>query len=275
MHPVLFHLGPLTLHAFGAMMALGFLAALAAMRRLARGGFGHLADDHLSRLLVWLMVGGVLGARLAYVAEHWTSEFAASPGSIIRIDQGGLMFYGGVLGAVAAILLFARVNRLHPLEILDLCAAVLPLGHAFGRIGCFLNGCCHGFRCCGPGGVRFPAGSMAWREQVADGLIGPEAPYSLPVVPTQLIEALANLALFAVLYAIARRHPRRGRVTALYMVLYALVRFHTEMLRGDARLQVGALSIGQVASLLLLAIGAGGLLALRRTPRRVGSPPTP
>lgn len=272
MHPVLFQIGPVTLHAFGAMMALGFLAALAAMRSLSRGGFTGLSDDHLSRLLVWLMVGGVLGARLAYVAEHWASEFAANPGSIVRIDQGGLMFYGGVLGAVAAILLFARVYRLHPLDVLDLCAAALPLGHAFGRIGCFLNGCCHGFRCQGPGGVSFPAGSLPWREQVADGLIGPEAPSSLPVVPTQLIEALANLALFAVLYAVARRHPRRGRVTALYLVLYAVVRFHTEMLRGDARMQVGALSVGQAVSLLFLAAGVGGLVARKLIPRRAGPP---
>ena len=272
MHPIIFQLGPFTLHAFGAMMALGFLAALLAMRRLARGGFGSLTDDHLSRLLVWLMAGGVLGARLAYVAEHWTSEFAANPGSIIRIDQGGLMFYGGVLGAVAAILLFARVYRRRPLDILDLCAAVLPLGHAFGRIGCFLNGCCHGIRCQGPGGVRFPAGSMPWREQVSRGLIDASAATSEPVVPTQLIESGANLAVFAVLYAVARRHPRPGHVTALYLVLYAVVRFYTEMLRGDSRLLVGTLSIGQIVSLLLLVIGIGVLLALWIRPRRADPP---
>ncbi|MGI6098781.1 MAG: prolipoprotein diacylglyceryl transferase [Lentisphaerae bacterium] len=270
MHPIIFQFGPFTLHAFGLMMALGFLAGLHVMRRLARGGFGSLTDDHLTRLIVWLMVGGVLGARLAYVAEHWTSEFAANPGAIIRIDQGGLMYYGGLLGAIATIFLFARVYRRHPLEVLDLCAAALPLGHAFGRIGCFLNGCCYGMRCKGPWGVRFPAGSMPWHEQVAQGVIKATSPCSEPVVPTQLIEAAANLVLVAVLYAIARRHPRRGQLTALYLMLYAVIRFHTEMLRGDARMQVGALSISQFISLLLMAAGLALWLALRFLPRRDG-----
>jgi phosphatidylglycerol---prolipoprotein diacylglyceryl transferase len=272
MHPVFLQVGPFTLHAFGAMMALGFLASLYAMRRLARGGFGHLSDDHLSRLLVWLMAGGVLGARLAYVAEHWQSEFADRPEAIIRIDQGGLMFYGGVLGAVVAILLFARVYRQHPLEILDLCAAVLPLGHAFGRIGCFLNGCCYGSRCEGALAVRFPAGSLIWREQVADGLIPATASASLPVLPTQLIEMGANLIVFGVLFALARRHPYRGLVTALYLILYAVVRFNTEILRGDARLQIGVCSISQVISLVLFMLGFVFFWILRIQRRRAAPP---
>lgn len=257
MYPIFFQLGPLTLHAFGAMMALGFLAALFAMRRLARHGVSGLNDDQLARLIVWIMVGGVIGARLAYVAEHWSSEFSTNPGAIIRIDQGGLMFYGGVLGAILAISLFAHRARRHPFELLDLCAAVLPLGHAFGRMGCFLNGCCHGQISDSPLSVCYPAGSLAWREQVADGLLLPSAAASLPVMPTQLIELAANLVLFGILYRLARRRLVRGAVTAAYLMLYAIVRFLTEFMRGDVRLAFGGLSIGQWISILFLAIGLG------------------
>ena len=269
MHPILFQLGPFTLHAFGAMMALGFLAAFQAMRHLARRGFVPIDDDQLARLLVWLMVGGVMGARLAYVAEHWRAEFVDSPASIIRIDQGGLMFYGGVLGAVLAISLFARANRQNLLGLYDLCAAVLPLGHAFGRLGCFLNGCCYGRVCESAVSVRYPAGSMAWREQVAAGLLPHAASASLPMLPTQLIELVANLALFALLFRLARRHAFRGRITAVYLMLYACIRFNTERMRGDARLVVGGgLSIGQLISLVLFGLGLGLFLWLRARSRR-------
>lgn len=257
MHPILFRIGPVTLHAFGALMALGFLAALFVMRRLARGGFVRLNDDQVSGLIVWLMAGGVLGARLAYVLEHWSAEFADNPGAILRIDQGGLMFYGGVLGAIAAVRLYARRHRRGFLEVLDLCAVGLPLGHAFGRLGCFLNGCCHGRICEHPLSVRYPAGSIAWREQLAAGRIAATSAYSLPVLPTQLIEMGANLILFAGLYRLARRHPRHGTVTAAYLLLYAVIRFATESLRGDPRMAVGPLSISQFISVLIFGAGLG------------------
>jgi phosphatidylglycerol:prolipoprotein diacylglycerol transferase len=262
MHPDILTIGPFTLHAFGVMMALGFLAAMLVMRRLARGT--HRNDDYLSRLLVWLMLGGVAGARLAYVVEHWSNEFAGRPAAIFRIDQGGLVFYGGVIGAVAAILLFARRQREHPLAIMDLAAVALPLGHACGRLGCFLNGCCYGRSWHGPLAVRFPAGSLPWREQVLRGRLAPGSASSLPLVPTQLIELTGNLLLFALLYRLARRRPRGGLVSAVYMLLYACLRFATEFLRGDARLRVGALSIGQVGSAGLLLLGLALLVYSRR-----------
>ena len=275
MYPELFEMGPFTLHAFGAMMAAGFLAALYAMRRLSRAGFGGLDDDQLARMLVWLMIGGVAGARTAYVVEHWSSEFAAQPSQIIRIDQGGLVFYGGVLGGIAAVFLFARLQRRPALQVLDLCAAALPLGHAFGRLGCFLNGCCHGAVHEGAAAVCYPAGSLPWRAQLAAGDISAAAAQSAPVWPTQLIEAAANLALFAAMCFLAKRHPRHGTVTAAYLMLYAAIRFHTEFLRGDARMSVGPFSIGQFISLLLFGAGAGllwfqGYSARRQAERGAG-----
>jgi phosphatidylglycerol:prolipoprotein diacylglycerol transferase len=142
MPSTLFELGPITIRAFGLMMATGFLCAGYAAFRLARGTHRNL--DYLSNLVVWMMLAGVIGARLAYVAEHWSAEFANCYADILRVDQGGLMFYGGVAGAALALFLFVRQRHEPFLALSDLLLAVLPLGHAFGRMGCFLNGCCHG-----------------------------------------------------------------------------------------------------------------------------------
>lgn len=235
-------------------MALAFLAALICLHRLCRGT--RRDADYLSSLVVWVMLGGVMGARLAYVCEHWTEEFAGRWGAILRIDQGGLMFYGGLIGALVALALFARRHREPLAELLDLVAVALPLGHGIGRIGCWLNGCCHGRLWRGWGGIRFPSYSLAWREQVGAGLLPATAARSLPVVPTQLIEAAANALLFVLLFRLYRRRPGRGMVSATYLVGYGLIRFLIECGRGDARLSVVGLSIGQVLSLAAVAAGA-------------------
>jgi len=269
MHSTFLQLGPLTLKAYGLMMALGFAAAWFAAGRLSRGTTRN--PDLLANLTVWLMLAGVLGARAAYVAEHWTAEFATQPLSVVRIDQGGLMFYGGVAGATLALLLFAWRHQQRPAALFDLMAAVLPLGHAFGRIGCFLHGCCHGRVSTSSLAVVFPAGSPAWEVQCAAGQIPATALHSLPVLPTQLFESAANLVLFVVLASQYRRLSVRwpGLVTALYLMAYATIRFCIEPLRGDLRMTVGVWSIGQTISLLLFACGLG--LAVWRLCRPAGT----
>ena len=256
MYSTLFQLGPLTLKAYGLMMALGFACAWYAAVCLARGT--HRNADYLSSLVVWLMLAGVLGARLAYVAEHWTAEFADHPAAIFRIDQGGLMFFGGVAGATLTLVLLAQARRERFLELSDLLAAVLPLGHFFGRIGCFLNGCCHGRVSHCAVAVTFPAHSPAWYLQVYNQELPADAPHSLPVLPTQLFESGANLLLFVLLVLLYRRHHNRsGIVTAAYLMAYALIRFLVEPLRGDLRMNVGYWSIAQFISILLFISGAG------------------
>ncbi|MEI8242352.1 MAG: prolipoprotein diacylglyceryl transferase [bacterium] len=254
MYSSIFEIGPFALKAFGLMMALGFVCAGYAAVRLARGT--HRNADYLSSLVVWMMLAGVLGARLAYVAEHWSQEFAGNPAAIIRIDQGGLMFYGGVAGATLAAGVFVRRRRESFLAVSDLLLAVLPLGHAFGRIGCFLHGCCHGRLSHSSLAVTFPAHSPAWFLQLEEGLLPARAGRSLPVLPTQLFEAGANLLLFVLLVLLYRRtRERRGVVTAAYFMAYPVIRFLIEPLRGDLRVQVGAWSIGQFISVLLFAVG--------------------
>ena len=269
MYPTLFTIGPLTVHSFGLMVALGFLAALFVMTRLARIGFvDNLPEEGVSQLVLCAMLGGAFGARLAYVCEHWSAEYAGRPFfEVFRFDKGGLMFYGGLIGAIVVIAFFSKAKKISLIRILDLCAVGLPLGHAFGRVGCFLNGCCFGRVCDSAISVTYPANSPAWWEQVGAGLIGRGAAETLPIIPSQLIEAAANFVLFAALFAWARKKPAEGRVAGAYLIAYAFIRFFTETLRSDPRMMVGPLTISQFLSLGAVAFGAWLLLRSSHAPK--------
>ena len=257
MFPDLIDIGFLHLRTYGACMAVGFLLCWKLVERLS--GRKDLGD-----LLMYLMVSGVVGGRIAYVIEHWRSEFAAHPAAIIRIDQGGLMFYGGLILALVVFLVWCRRKRTSPLELADLLCVVLPLGHACGRIGCFFYGCCYGRVSDSSFAVAFPDHSPAWYEQVHAGLIPPTASSALPVLPTQLFEAAALLALFAGLLFAWKVRKTRGLVAGLYLVGYAAIRFGMEYLRGDPRVAFFGLSIGQLISLAMTLVGAAFILLGRR-----------
>ena len=218
-----------------------------------------------------MMVSGIVGARIAYVIEHWRSEFAGNLLEIIRVDHGGLMFYGGLVLAVAVFFAYTIAKRLPLTKTADLFTVLIPLGHAFGRIGCFFNGCCYGRRC-DAFGVAFPIHSPAWYEQVDAGLIASSAAKSLPVIPVQLIEASGCLliAVALVLFFI-RRYPlnekaadvKGGAVAGAYLIGYATLRFALEFLRGDLRAAVGPFSIAQAISIALVALGFAFLASSR------------
>ena len=257
MFPDLVNLGFLHLHTYGACMAVGFILCFRLIER--------------SSLLVMLMLAGVLGSRAAYVIEHWSAEFAGRPSAVIEVWKGGLMFYGGLILAMGVFAVWCWRKRENPLGLADLLATVIPLGHACGRIGCFFYGCCYGRRSDSLLAVAFPRQSPAWSEQFRAGLIPYTADRALPVLPVQLFEAAALLALFAVLVV---RYRRRGRTAfgnaSLYLMGYAVIRFGLECVRGDPRANVGGLSISQSISLAMFAVGllvaVATALLRRRTP---------
>jgi len=265
MHPELFSIGPISVKTYGFCMALGFLAAWKTLEMLCRRSGRR--PEAFSNLVVYLIVGGVLGSRVAYVIEHWSAEFAAHPLDVVKVWQGGLMFYGGLLLDLAVFFAWCLARREKMLEAADLLAAVIPLGHAFGRVGCFFYGCCYGRQVQSVWAVAFPRGSPAWHEQAQAGLIPWSAAESLPVLPTQLVEAAAVLALFAVTLAAFRRFHAAlpGFTTGCYLAGYAVVRFCMEFLRGDPRAVMWGLSIGQVLSLLIFSAGLAFMaVAFRR-----------
>ncbi|MCX7591739.1 MAG: prolipoprotein diacylglyceryl transferase, partial [Kiritimatiellae bacterium] len=186
MHPVWFRIGRIPIHWYGVMMATGFLVGYANWLMVARN---ERRDTNLyADLLFWIIVAGIAGARLAYVVGD-LRYFLTNPLQIIRVDQGGLTYYGGVVAATLAILFFARRRSESVLNLLDLVVTAVPLAHAFGRIGCFLNGCCYGKVHAGFFSVAFPQHSLPWYDHVSTHRIAASASRSLPVYPTQLIEA--------------------------------------------------------------------------------------
>jgi phosphatidylglycerol:prolipoprotein diacylglycerol transferase len=235
-------------------MAVGFLLCWNLIERLS-------GRKDVSNLLIALMMSGVLGSRIAYVIEHWSSEFAARPLDIVRIDQGGLMFYCGLILAIVVFFVWCVVRKERPLALADLLCTAIPLGHACGRIGCFFYGCCFGERSDSVLAVAFPCHSPAWYTQVRDGAIAASAKTALPVLPTQLFEAAALLLLFAALLFVYRRW--RAHTAGLYLIGYGLIRFGLECLRGDPRASVGLLSISQTISVVMIVLG-GGFLAYGR-----------
>ena len=247
MFPDLLDLGFIHLKTYGACMAIGFLLCWKLVERLS-------GRKDLSDLLMYVMVGGVVGSRIAYVIEHWSAEFASRPADIIRVDQGGLVFYGGLILSIVIFFVWCLVKRTKPMELADLLCTVIPLGHACGRLGCFFYGCCWGRLSDSPLAVRFPVHSPAWYDQLRHGLIDASAPSALPVLPTQLFEAAALLCLLAVLLAV---YVRFRRYTAgVYLIGYAVIRFGLEFLRGDPRADISGLSIGQTISLGMVLLGS-------------------
>ncbi len=190
MRPILFSFGSLHLYSYGLSIALGVLLAIHLMKQRAlKTGFptGDGVFDMAFTVLVW----GFAGARLFYVLQN-LSYYGREPLKIFAVWEGGLIFYGGAISAFAGLLRMSRKKQWPFWKLLDFLIPYGVLTHAFGRIGCFLNGCCYGKACDLPWAVRFP-----------------ELPY--PVHPTQLYEALYDLVLFAFLIARRKRSALKAR----------------------------------------------------------------
>ncbi len=227
-----------TVKSYGAMIALGFLLALwTATKRAERMG---IHPEVISDLSLWLIVGGVIGARIFYVVQYWET-FRDAPLSVFKIWQGGLVFYGGFLAALAAGFWWAYRRNLDPWPIADCVSPSVILAYALGRVGCFLNGCCWGYPV-DPDhvlAVSFPAASAGgviqplFQEQIHQGLAAPGDLWTHPVFPAQILSALIALLLFAVLDIRLVRRRYAGQVFFWMLMGYAAYRFGIEFLRDD------------------------------------------
>jgi phosphatidylglycerol:prolipoprotein diacylglycerol transferase len=285
----------LQLPTYGVLVMLGFVAGIALVVRDGRQR--GLPADALLDLSWWILVAGITGSRLLYVVLS-PGELAAHVGVgdwlwPLRIWDGGLVFYGGGIAATGVTAWYAHRRGWRFLDVADLYAPGVALGHVIGRIGCFAAGCCYG-KACPPGGalcVHFPPESVAHQQLIASGVSAPP-----PLYPAQLLEAGAILLLFVALRLHHRRQQRRtapaqpGQTFLLYLTGYALLRFLLELYRGDfdrrflwelslpslARaLGLPAteplfLSTSQAVSLALLAAGVVGLIGLFRRGRAAG-----
>ncbi len=253
MHPIALELGPgLVIRWYGVLVALGFLTGLwTASRRGIRYG---LPPETISDLGIWLLVGGLVGARFLYVITFW-QEYRSGPfWEVFMLQRGGLVYYGGFLGAALVAIGYLRWKKLPLWATADALAPSIALGHVFGRLGCFMNGCCFGRVTGGAWAVHFPS---------------PHEMQHYGVHPTQIYESFLNLLLFLALAWFYRRKRFTGQVFALYLLGYPLIRASVELLRGDylpGQLWFGLLTPGQAVSLLLLPVGLILYFVLPRSP---------
>ena len=233
-----------------------FLAFLASMYLAAwRARREKLDPEVVYDLSAWVFIGGLIGARVFFVIQYWGDKIK-SLADVFTIWEGGIVFYGSIIGGTTAFFLYRLVRPFPLLPMLDVIAPSLALGIAIGRVGCFLNGCCYGDLCTDlPWGVAFPRFSPPWLEQVAGGLIPREAPWSLPVHPTQLYSTIDGLVLLVLLSAYYPLRRRDGEVMALLMVTYPVTRFLIEYLRNDEGVFWFGLTISQNISVFLLVAG--------------------
>ena len=266
MHPIAFQLGSLPVHWYGVLVALAFLAGLwTAGRRGMRAG---IAPEKIIDLGPWLIIGTIIGARTLYVTSYWQEEFAGRPlTEIFMVWRGGLVFYGGLIGATLAGILYVRMKKLPLWKVADIIAPSIALGSFFGRLGCLMNGCCYGRICKLPWAIQFPNQSAAWKGQYRLGLVG-EYVNSLPVHPTQIYESLLSLCLYATLAWLFRRKKFDGEVFGAYLVGYALLRSFVELFRGDYPQHYldGWVTPGQLVSMVILVAGVALLWRLPRPP---------
>ncbi len=267
MRPILFRLPGLGLPIFGYGLML-FFAFLGSMNLTAwRARREKLDPEVIYDLALWVFLGGLVGARLLYVWQYWNVR-VKTLWDVFKIWEGGIVFYGSILGGAIATLLYWRVRRFPLRPVMDAIAPSLALGIALGRIGCFLNGCCFGDQCDPrfPLGVRFPAHSSPWADQVHSGAIAQDAAWSLPVHPTQLYSALDGLILLALLSAYYPLRRRDGEVIGLLMVTYPITRFLVEGLRNDEGAFFAGLTISQNISIALFLGGLAFWYGLSRMP---------
>jgi len=258
MHPIAFSIGPKEIHWYGVFIALGFFGALMIVH-LKRKHAGA-TPEQCVEIMMQALFGGIIGARLFYVVQDWESYFSKAPFlEIFRVDKGGLVFYGGFLLAFTSICIYAYVKKFSVPRILDICAPAVAFGHAFGRIGCFLQGCCFGRPSDAWYAVVFPAGSAPAERYPSLTEVG----CSLPLIPVQLFEAGLNLLLCALLLIMFRYVKKGGQIAALYLIAYAVLRFSLEFMRGDHTDSVMGMTPSQsIALFLMLPLGIGLFLYL-------------
>jgi phosphatidylglycerol:prolipoprotein diacylglycerol transferase len=236
MHPILTTLpgwvpliGGAAVYSYGSMLGLSFAFGwLIVLTLAARDG---ISPTSTRRILTAALVGAIVGARLLFViANPWSLH---GPLDIFRLQRGGLVAYGGILGGILSALLACRRNHVSFWVFADHAAPTLALGLVFTRIGCFLNGCCFGRISDSWFSVRFPAGSPAFLHHLRMGLLDTAAPLSLPVLPVQLVASLNGMVGLLLLAWVYRRRRTAGEVLLTFVIWYGATRFLLELLRDD------------------------------------------
>ena len=218
MFPVLIKIGPLTIHTYGFVIAIGFLVALTLALREAKKT--DLPKESIVDIGFYALLAGIIGSRLFFILTN-RQYFSEHPIDMVKIWEGGLVFYGGVLFAVPTVIWYAKKRGLPLWQIADIWAPSIAIGHAIGRLGCFCAGCCYGK----------PAEGLPWAVTFTNpdslAIIG------TPLHPTQLYESAAELLNFLILITLRRYQTFKGQLFLIYILNYSIIRSAVEIFRGD------------------------------------------
>ena len=254
MHMILFRIGGLTAYSYGLMIAIGVIFAFITSEKRA-DAFG-LSGDALFTMGIWGVIGGVIGGKLFYMIVEFRN-ILKDP-SILLNFTNGFVIYGSLIVGILFALIYCRVKKIDFLPYLDIVVAGVAAAQGFGRIGCFLAGCCYGKPTDAAFGVVFPATGLA--------------PAGVRLIPTQLISSAGDFLIALILVLVHRRQKWTGVTTAVYMMLYAAGRFVIEFFRGDPRGNVGPLSTSQFIGIFIF---LGGIALLAVTKKTRGSKTAP
>jgi len=251
MYPIAFHIGSFAVHWYGIFIGIGFLTSFCLLLKLKK--YAGLTSDQIYNISMIALFAGVIGARVFYVVQFWEQFRGRGILAILNVHEGGLVFYGGFILAFTAECLYAKwptVRRMLGLKekkradgaeprkdisilaLLDILGPAMALAHAFGRVSCFMQGCCfgkpapNGF----PFAVCFPAESPAAYRYPS---LLPGTSGSVPVYPVQLFESAGNILMCLILLLLLRKRKYAGTIGGIYLILYGVMRFLIEFMRGD------------------------------------------
>lgn len=243
----LFSIGRFTVHGYGLMIGIGFMAATIVGSILAKRR--GLSDSDYTNMAILVLVIGFMGGKLLHMIVEWKA-LLTDPMSVI--GSAGFVVYGGIITGIMTIVVYCKVKKIEIFRYMDLFAVSVPLNQALGRIGCLLAGCCYGKETASAFSLVFPPSSMA--------------PPGVKLLPTQPIMAAGNFLIFAVLLIlyVKNRLDAPGTATGLYLILYSAGRFAIEFLRDDERGSVGFLSTSQFIAIFTFAAGVAIIAFVRK-----------
>lgn len=238
MRLILFSLFGFNIYSYGFMIGIGIIIGVTILNsRANKRGYD---ENNIFNLTVLTIISGVLGGKLLFIITNLGS-FIENPISVITNFGYGFVIYGAIISGMLAIILYSKYKSWSLLDILDLAVPSVAIAQGFGRIGCFLAGCCYGAETTGPLYVIFPEGSLA-------------VPH-VHLYPTQIYSSIFDfiLGIFLILYS--RKTKECGKVFSLYLICYSVGRFFIEFLRNDIRGNIGILSTSQFISIFTLILG--------------------
>ncbi len=236
MYNDLFSIGPVTIHGYGLMIGIGIVLAFIAGTYLAKKK--GIDADELFNLTTISVIGGFACAKVLFCIVEWDS-FVKNP--LGTLGSSGFVVYGGIIGGILLCALYCKMKKLPFWKYFDTVLPAVAIAQGFGRIGCFLAGCCYGRETDSFVGIAFHNSKFA--------------PNDVKLIPTQLFSSAGCFIMAAVLFAYSRKERKDARTGALYLIMYSIGRSVIEYFRNDYRGAIGILSTSQFISIFILIVG--------------------